>query len=181
VLELGGGQGFAEEPEPEGGAGGFLLARVQHLDGDGALQVRVVAEIHGSHAAASEHATDFEPVDVRQLGPRRHERSLWRPSRRCGTNWPGTPSMGCPKCGRLGFSFKAGEIRAGIYGTWATHTTVVSFDPHPKRERQLTVRGAHSPLIVRDLGGVESAPFVPGRTTPEAEGSRELRELAEDG
>jgi hypothetical protein len=99
---------------------------------------------------------------------------------RCGASWPGTPTMGCPVCGRLGLSFKAGEIRAGVYGTWQTHTTVVGFDPFPKRERMLRKTGDWAPLVIRDLGGAQSIPYVPGKPTPEAEGSRELREMADD-
>ena len=87
---------------------------------------------------------------------------------RCGQSWPGTPEMGCPTCGRLGVRFKAGEIKAGCYGRWQEHNIVERFDPYPKRERWVSKTGDYSPLVIRDLGGTESAPFVPGKTTPEA-------------
>jgi hypothetical protein len=120
------------------------------------------------------------PVPVRRFFGAKH--AIVAMSRcRCGQNWPGTPAMGCPACGRIGLSFKAGEIRAGVYGTWATHTIVEGFDPLPKRERLLRKAGDFSPLVIRDLGGVQSVPYAPDRSTPEAQQSRELRELAEYG
>ncbi len=94
----------------------------------------------------------------------------------CGGSWPGTPEMGCPKCGRVGQLMRAGVLPGIRYGTWADHVIRESFDPWPKRERKLRSDGDWSPLRLRDLGGRESLPYTPGRKTPEAEGRTGLHE-----
>lgn len=72
-----------------------------------------------------------------------------------------------------------GACAKPVYGQWAERVTEVAFDPWPKREKELEAGGESVRMRVRDVGGAESAPYRPGKTTPEGEESRRAKEFQE--
>lgn len=99
----------------------------------------------------------------------------------CDKTWPGVPESGCPECGNVGDMFSVHEMTTEegkpAYGTWAPRKIKIGFDPYPKRER-LVSDGPYSRLSIRDLGGITSAPYSKGETTPEGIQARLSTEFA---
>lgn len=88
-------------------------------------------------------------------------------------------------CGKILSETHDGETNyyqclAPVYGTWATATMDLRFEPLPKRERLVSKAGTYSRLHVRDLGGVMSIPYKVGVTTPQGIAAREGRDLTHD-
>jgi hypothetical protein len=84
VLELGGGLDLGEEPL---GAQRSAQVGVQHLDGDVAVVLQVVREIHGGHAARAELALDA--IAVGEAFAQSRDVAAHLPRGRC--NSPPTP------------------------------------------------------------------------------------------
>ena len=65
-----------------------------------------------------------------------------------------------------------------VYGRWIDRPNVLAFDPMPKRRVALRdpPRTHADRMLVRDVEGAESAPWTPGRTTPEGEAAAGARE-----
>ena len=86
----------------------------------------------------------------------------------CRTSWPGTVNTRrCRTCGRNGTRFTTKKVvnarGHAAYGTWDLRTVKIAFDPSPKRQREgLSKSGTFSRLYVRDLEGLESAPYDVG-------------------
>jgi hypothetical protein len=57
------------------------------------------------------------------------------------------------------------------YGRWAKRKIVIEFQSYPKRE-VISDGGTYGRMRVRDLGGITSLPYEPGKTTPEGEAAR---------
>jgi hypothetical protein len=100
----------------------------------------------------------------------------------CGKSWPGVPEKGCPVCKKIGLTFKVAQMKTpegkDAYGTWNLREVRVKFDPHPKRERRLSRGGSSVRLHMRDLGGITSAAYKTGVTTPEGDAARAGVEFA---
>jgi hypothetical protein len=110
----------------------------------------------------------------------KHSISAYSGCTKCRTHWPGVPDQGCPKCGSVGdmLATTSTKLPAGpdgvvrdAYGTWSVRNSDVRFDPRPKRE-SVTKGGTSGRLQIRDLGGLASAPYLPGTTSPEGEFAR---------
>jgi hypothetical protein len=102
----------------------------------------------------------------------------------CKKSWPGVPEKGCPKCGQVGTDFQVTHAKTDAgepaYGRWGLRDVKIGFDPYPKREREgLSRGGSFCRLHLRDLGGIDSAPYDVGtaETTPEGEAMRAAKEL----
>lgn len=91
----------------------------------------------------------------------------------CDKGFVGKPK--CPLCGKIGKKTRESKV---AYGTWNVREVRIKFDPHPKRERRLGRGGSSVRLTMRDLGGIASAPYRTGATTPEGQAAREGSELA---
>lgn len=92
----------------------------------------------------------------------------------CKVKWPGVPRH-CEKCGAMATAFETSYMRTPsgerAYGVWRKRLVDISFDPHPKREREgIELGGRSARLTVRDLGGQISSPYdvATSRPTPEA-------------
>lgn len=93
----------------------------------------------------------------------------------CSTSWPGAPEQGCPKCGEPGTcraqTMKLPDGKTNAYGRWFPRTIVIEFASFPKRE-SIGDGGDFGRMRIRDMGGIQSLPYDPGKTTPEGEASR---------
>lgn len=93
----------------------------------------------------------------------------------CEKTWPGWPEKGCPECGLLGIGraqhmhLPDGETPA--YGRWFPRQIVIEFASLPKREF-IAQEGSSGRMRIRDLDGIQSLPYNPGKTTPEGEAAR---------
>lgn len=98
---------------------------------------------------------------------------------KCKTAWPGPPTKMCDVCGQIGDSCRSQMMKlpSGIaaYGRWAERSINIEFEPHPKREG-IAVNGSFGRMYVRDMGGAESMPYIPGNTTPLGKAAKEAAE-----
>lgn len=89
----------------------------------------------------------------------------------CQKTWPGMPGKLCPSCEQVGDEVRTTTMRLknteiAAYGRWAERDIDIEFDCHPKRER-IAKGGSYGRMYVRDMKGIESVPYEPGKTTPQ--------------
>lgn len=95
---------------------------------------------------------------------------------KCKKSWQGVPEKGCPICGEVGDGFDTTLLQhatgGDAYGRWGVRDVKIGFDPYPKREREgLSRDGTWSRLFLRDLDGIESAPYDVDDPQPTPEGA----------
>lgn len=117
----------------------------------------------------------------------------------CQTAWPGPPSKGCEKCGKVGDQCRTQMMKMRVcaicskvwgsskacekcgcteqqeiaaYGRWAERSIDIEFEPHPKREG-MSAGGKSARMRIRDMKNIDSAAYIPGNTTPLGLAARE--------